>query len=99
MLGKFEFYWFFYGLMISEKYINKNNIKWLTRSCSKISCSSVFTKKTCVFALLNINCLGWIISDIKQKGIEYLLINPIWTKEHPLKNPLKEHRLTLKSVK
>ena len=26
------------------------------------------------FALLNTNYLGWIISDIKQKGMEYLLI-------------------------
>ena len=26
------------------------------------------------FASLNINYLGWIISDIKQKGMEYLLI-------------------------
>ena len=26
-----------------------------------------------LFASLNINYLGWIISDIKQKGMEYLL--------------------------
>ena len=118
MLGKFEFYWFFHGLMISEKNINKNNIKWFTRSCSLICRSSVFTKKTCVFIEIccvllvfifadlvwrwchiikqifhaffclisklftlgniifnyNINYLGWIISVIKQKGMEYLLI-------------------------
>ena len=45
MLGKFEFYRFFHGLMISEKNINKSNIKWFTRSCSWICCSSVLTKK------------------------------------------------------
>ena len=110
MLGKFEFYWFFHGLMISEKNINKNNIKWFIRSCSLICRSSVCTKKTCVlaetccvllvfifpdlvwcwynktniprffclisklFALGNINYLSWIISNTKQKGMEYLLI-------------------------
>ena len=26
------------------------------------------------FASLNIKCLGWLISDIKQNGMEYLLI-------------------------
>ena len=118
MLGKFEFYWFFHGLMISEKNINKNNIKRLTRSCSEICRSSVFTKKTCALteiccallvfifqillgvggiikqifhaffclilklyslsniifnSTLHINYLRWKISDIKQKGMEYLL--------------------------
>ena len=48
MLGQFEFYWFFHGLMISEKNINKNNIKWFTKNCSSICRTSVFTKKTCV---------------------------------------------------
>ena len=64
----------------------KSNIKWFTRSFSWISCSSVFTKTTCVvtrsclvsiqlrFASLSINYLEWIISDIKQKAMEYLLI-------------------------
>ena len=41
MLGKIEFYWFFHGLIISEKNINKNNIKWFIRSCSLICRSSV----------------------------------------------------------
>ena len=39
---------FFHGLRIPEKNIYKNNIKWFTRICSLIWCSSVFTKKTCV---------------------------------------------------
>ena len=29
MFGKFEFYWIFHGLMISEKNDNKHNIKYL----------------------------------------------------------------------
>ena len=110
-----------------RKNTNKNNIKWFTRSYSKsLSCSSDFTKKTCVltdiccvllvfifpnlvwcwcniikqifhaffylisklytidniqlrFAQLNINYLGWIISDNKQKSMEYLLIITITT--------------------
>ena len=116
MLGSSNSIDFFHELMISEKNINKNNIKWFTRSCSLICRSSVFRKKTCDltkiccvflvfvladlvwcwchimkqifhalfcliskifthrFASLNINYLGWIISDIKQKGMEYLLI-------------------------
>ena len=47
-LEKFQFCWFFHGLMISEKNINKSNGKWFTSSCSWICCSSVFIKKTCV---------------------------------------------------
>ena len=47
MLGKFEFYWFFHGLIISEKNINENDVKWFTRSCNLICHSSVFTRKTC----------------------------------------------------
>ena len=121
MLRKFKFYLFLHGLMIWEKNINKNNIKWFTRSCSWIFPSSVFTKKTCVltgtccvlfvfifptliwcwsiqwnkysmlflfnieithprlyniqlrFTSLNNDYLRWIISDIKQKCMEYLL--------------------------
>ena len=46
MLGKFEFSLFFHGLMISDKNINKSNIKLFkfTGSCNYICCSSVFTK-------------------------------------------------------
>ena len=58
MLGQFEFYWFFHGLMISDKNINKNNITWFTRNCSSICRSSVFTKKTCV--LTNICCVLFV---------------------------------------
>ena len=42
---KFKSYWFFHRLMMSEKNINKSNIKWFTRSCNWICCRSVFTKK------------------------------------------------------
>ena len=35
--------------MISEKHINKNDMKWFTRSCSLICRSSAFTKKTLCF--------------------------------------------------
>ena len=122
MLGKFEFYWFFHGLRISETNnfrndINKNNIKWFTtssyvlvqflqktlcfdrnllcfvslylpRSClllvaynkTNILClfcliSKLFTLSNIIFNSASLNYLGWIISDSKQKGMEYLLIN------------------------
>ena len=39
---------FFSWAKDSRKNIYKNNIKWFTRICSLIWCSSVFTKKTCV---------------------------------------------------
>ena len=49
MLGKFEFYWFFHGLMISEKNIDEKNIKWFTRSCNLMCRSLVFAKKDLCF--------------------------------------------------
>ena len=65
MLGKFEFYrFFFHGLMISEKNINKNNIKWLTRSCSLMGRTSIFTKKTCVLTEICCVLLVIILPDI-----------------------------------
>ena len=45
MLGKFEFYWFYHGLMISEKNIKKNNIKWFTRVVVKYVVVQSLNKK------------------------------------------------------
>ena len=64
MLGQFEFYWFFHGLMISEKNINKHNTKCFTRSCSWTCCSSVFTKKTCVLSQICCALLAFIFPDL-----------------------------------
>ena len=55
--------WPNHGLMISEKSINKNNIKWFTRSCSWISCL-VFTKKTCVVTKIYCVLLAFILPDL-----------------------------------
>ena len=64
MLGKCEFKWFFHRLMISEKNINKNNVKWLTTSCILICCSSIFTKKACVLTEICCVLLVFIFPDL-----------------------------------
>ena len=47
------------------------------------------------FALLNINYLGWIISDIKQKGMEYLL-NIVKSKTKKTKLSSRSQNISLK---
>ena len=63
MLEKSKFYWFSHGLMISQKNINKSNIKWFTTIVVKYVVVQ-FSQKNIVF---------WpkTISDInkKQHGI------------------------------
>ena len=112
MSGKFKFYWFFHGLMISEKIstkIIKNNLLgvavkyviiqflqkklcfaqnllcfvglYFPRSClvlvaynkTNIPCLFCLMSKLCTLG--NVIYLGWIISDIKQKDMEYLVVN------------------------
>ena len=55
---------FFHGLMISEKNINKSNIKWFTRSCSWICSSSRFTKTYCVVIEICCVLLAFTFPDL-----------------------------------
>ena len=63
LLIPIQFYWFFHGLMISEKNINKNNIKWFTRTCSQVCCSSALTKKNVLTEICFV-LLAFIFPDL-----------------------------------
>ena len=68
MLGKFEFHWFFNVLMISEKFINKNNIKYdLLGVVVKYFVVQFLQKRPCV--LTEIYCVllplsSWILFGV-----------------------------------
>ena len=53
MLEKSKFYWFFHGLMNSQKNINKNNIKWFTAIVVKYVVVQFSQKKNCVLTKNN----------------------------------------------
>ena len=53
MLEKSKFYWFFHGLMNSQKNINKNKIKWFTTIVVKYVVVQFSQKKHCVLTKNN----------------------------------------------
>ena len=59
MLGKFEFYWFFHGLVISEENINKNNTRDLLGVVVKYVVVHFLRKKLVFWPKFAAFCWPW----------------------------------------